>query len=509
MTMELEFERETMTYYETAASVTLCQEETLESIVPDACPDIARIVDVCGQGMLTGRQAREGTALVSGMVRAWILYEPEGGQGLRRMEVSIPFSCQAEAPGLTPQGAVLAAPRLRCAEARALNPRKVLLRVDLAVDITACQPAERPIVRGVLEAEENGVCQLQFTGETDQIAAVQEKGFPLSQEIRLQTAAGEAPQLLAARAECRCGEHRLIGNKLICKGTVELDLLLQEAGGVLTSSRQALPFSQILEVSGGGEERDCRVSVEVTQLQCQPSIGDGATLEFDLELLIQAVIHSRRPVVILQDLYSTRRQTETDIQLQPLCRTAELTGGSQQVRELLETGEAVRSVADSGLVPGQVVQSREGEELVLVCDVWLDVLYLDEEGRPRSIRRSIPVSCRLNCPQGTRCVCVCTAQELSAVPAAGGVEVRFTAEFQCAVAADFTVPMVKSARLGEERAAGGGRRPSVVLRAAAPGEALWDLAKAYGTTGEEILQANELEGGPLPAGRLLLIPGVR
>ena len=36
------------------------------------------------------------------------------------MEVSLPFSCQAEAPGLTHQGTVLASPRLRCAEARAL-----------------------------------------------------------------------------------------------------------------------------------------------------------------------------------------------------------------------------------------------------------------------------------------------------------------------------------------------------------------------------------------------------
>ena len=35
------------------------------------------------------------------------------------------------------------------AEARVLNPRKVLLRVDLAVDITACQPVERPICGGV------------------------------------------------------------------------------------------------------------------------------------------------------------------------------------------------------------------------------------------------------------------------------------------------------------------------------------------------------------------------
>ena len=147
--MELEFDRDMIISYETVAQMTLCQEETLESIVPDACPDILRIVDVCGQATLSGKQAREGVAQVTGMVRASILYQPEGGGGLRRIEVGLPFTCQAEAPGLTEAGTILASPRLRRAEARALNPRKVLLRVDLAVDVTACQPVERAVCCGV------------------------------------------------------------------------------------------------------------------------------------------------------------------------------------------------------------------------------------------------------------------------------------------------------------------------------------------------------------------------
>ena len=155
--MELEFERDTIACWETVADTTLCQEETLESIVPDACPDILRIIDVCGQAVLTGKQAREGAAEVNGAVRAVILYQPEDGTGLRRMEVSLPFTCQTEAPGLTVQGFVAASPRLRCAEARMLNPRKVLLRVDLAVDVTACQPKERPVccAAGVLRGSQS------------------------------------------------------------------------------------------------------------------------------------------------------------------------------------------------------------------------------------------------------------------------------------------------------------------------------------------------------------------
>ncbi len=508
--MELEFERDTIISYGTLLDVTLCQEETLESIVPDACPDILRIVDVCGQATLTGKQAKEGMAQVTGMVRAAILYQPEGASGLRRMEVGLPFTCQAQADGLTEQGIVLACPRLRSAEARALNPRKVLLRVDLVVDVKAYQPTEQPICCGVLNPEEGAICQRQYQGEHYQLCSVQEKPFTFSDQIRLQSGVGEAPQLLAVRIQPVCTENKLIGSKLIFKGMVELYLLLQESGGALTTSHESVPFSQIIEVSSGVEEGECLVDVEVTSFQCQPSAGDDRALDIELELLAQAQVCAKRSVTLLQDLYSTAWQMETESQLQNLCRLGEHSVRPQAVRELLETGELVRSVVDARLSLGQVKESREGNELVLGADAWLTVLYLDENELVQCIHRSIPVSCRIDCLESVKCSCHCLCPgEIFATPAAGGVEVRFTVEFHCVTTVTNGVPTVVAAQLGEARSCGEGERPSVVLRLAAPGEGLWDIAKFYGTTTQEIMKANELEEDALPLGRMLLIPNTR
>ena len=505
----MEFERDTIISYDTVAEATLCQEETLESIVPDACPDILRIVDVCGQATLTGKQAREGAFQVSGAVRASILYQPEGGGGLRRMEVSLPFTCQGDAPGLTERGTVLASPRLRCAEARALNPRKVLLRVDLAVDVTACQPVERPICSGVTGPDEEGLCQRQFQGEHYQLCAVQEKPFTFSDQVRLQ-GTGESPVLLAVRAQPVCTESKLIGSKLIFKGMVELYLLLQEAGGTISASHESMPFSQIIEAAGAGEEGDCQVEVEVASVQCDQMPGDGRELDVTLELLAQARVYSRRPVTLLQDLYSTANLMEVERENQPLCSLTEQSVRPQAVRELLETGEMVRSIVDARLALGQVRQSREGKELVLTAEAWITVLYLDENELVQCIRRSIPVTCRLECPEGAKCSCFCACPgEVFAAPAAGGVEVRFTVEFHCLTTETTNLPAVTGARMGEARGAGEGQRPSVVLRMPSPGEELWDIAKAHGTTMEQILQANELEEDALPMGRMLLIPSTR
>ena len=85
---------------------------------------------------------------------------------------------------------------------------------------------------------------------------------------------------------------------------------------------------------------------------------------------------------------------------------------------------------------------------------------------------------------------------------------RFTAEFQFQLLQPQRALAVSSAVLGEPRGKQEGQQPSVsvVLRLAAPGETLWDIAKAYATTQHQILQANQLEEGSLPTGKMLLIP---
>ena len=125
-------------------------------------------------------------------------------------------------------------------------------------------------------------------------------------------------------------------------------------------------------------------------------------------------------------------------------------------------------------------------------------------------QKDLTVACRLDAPAGALCRCRMIAPgEVFAAPAAGGVEVRFAVDFQCLVLEEKKLTAVCAASLGEPRSRGEGSQPSVVLRLAEPGEGLWELAKCYGTTTQKILQANQLEEGALPAGRMLLIPSVR
>lgn len=148
--MELELDRTQRSGYEAVLDTTICREETLESIVPDACPDILRICDTEGVVCLRDKVLQDGRVELSGSVRAALLYLPDGEEGIRRMEVELPFSCTLEHPALTPLCRVVALPRVQGADARLINPRKVLVRVDLAFCVQVYAPVEDDICSGVL-----------------------------------------------------------------------------------------------------------------------------------------------------------------------------------------------------------------------------------------------------------------------------------------------------------------------------------------------------------------------
>lgn len=102
------------------------------------------------------------------------------------------------------------------------------------------------------------------------------------------------------------------------------------------------------------------MAVELTQLSCQPAGEDGRTVEVVLDLLAQAQVWSRRPVTLLQDLYSTALQTQVEREEQVLWQLVEQSSRTQNVRELMETGALPRSVTDSWVSLGEIRRSREG-----------------------------------------------------------------------------------------------------------------------------------------------------
>ena len=480
--MELSLNNVMMEGYACLLDTTVFQEETQESIVPDACPDIGRVLCTQARAQLRAKESVEGKVEGEGSIAVTVVYLPEGEDGPRKLSLSIPFRVSVAAAGIVPGCPVVVKPWVTGVETRVLNPRKVLCRVELAA---ACQGwgQEENILTATWSGEE---CTLeQRTEAVDRYAAVSvsEKAFAFTDDVTLSTGQGAVAELLGHRLDLRCDEAKVIGNKLIFKGEVTLQARYRT-------------MENTLDIV----EQDSRLELV--------DDGEGRTLGVHLELLAQAVVRQTQTVEVFCDAYSVSQDVEVERQELTFSQLWEENTVNQIHREIFDLPNGARSVEDCWVTLGQPTVERRESEAAASVRGTATVLYVSEEGSLEALVQSVAIQVGVTLPEQGNCRVRCALSgEAGAAVTAGGIELRCPVRFSYLTTVPRKCSAVTAIRVeerGEEA-----ERPSVILRLAQPGESLWDIAKAYSTTTQDILAANELPEPERPEGTLLLIPRSR
>ena len=511
--MELELKKTCLDAYEAGGELTLTQEETAETIVPDYCPDIARIIETAGRVELHTREVRDGRGSVSGAVRVTVLYTPEGEGGIRTLEFAMPFTAETEGRALPECAALLAETAPEFLETRMLNPRKVFTHCKLVTRLTAFVKKPLCFTTDVEAGEDLRVEKKRETQHAVLLTHIAEKDFTFSGQMDLSPGREGAAEILTHQADGTVTEVKVVGNKLVFKGIFNVNLLYRTADGRCCAASGELPFSQILEVEGAAEGAEPTVQLQNTGAEAQIDGGDdeGREIAVTLYLHATALLRQSQELTLLSDLYSTAY--DLSYEAEPL----EFTGFRQQltrrqaVREVLEIGVVAESVLAVSVTCGAVSVSREGEATLLRTAALVRALYLDEGGAPLVAERSVDVSCQLELPEGCRVSARAACRsEVQGTLADRGIEVRFPVEFQAEAEKSVRRVCVSGGKIDTESPKDLAGAPSLVLRSLGRQETAWDLAKRYNTTIPVILAANQLEAEQeIPADQLLLIPRKR
>lgn len=511
--MELELKRAGLDAYEVGGELALTQEETTETIVPDYCPDIARIIETEGKVFLHGRELRDGKAEVSGTVRVTVLYTPDGEEGIRTLEFAMPFTVESDGRAMAGCTHLTAETETEFLETRMLNPRKVFTHCKLVTRLTGYQRAPLDFCTDV--ETEDGLCveKRQEQQHAILLTHIVEKDYTFSEEMNLSPGRDGAAELLIDRVGATVTEAKVVGSKLIFKGMFNIMLLYRTREGRCCTTSAELPFSQIMEVEGASEGAAATVQLQLTgaDFQIDGADDEGRQIAVTLYFHAVALLRTEEELTLLNDLYSTVYEVAYEAAPLNLTSFCDTMSRRQTVREVLEIGVVAESILSLAVSCGPVSVSREGDGVTLRTGASVQALYLDEGGVPLLAERCIDVSCQLELPEDCRVTAraVC-AEEVQGSLGDRGIEVRFPVDFRVEAASRVKKICISAAKLDTESAKDLSGAPSLVLRCLGKQETAWDLAKKYNTTIATILSANQLEGETdIPREKLLLIPRKR
>ena len=251
--MEVNLKREAIQYCTPVYSDTLSREETLETVVSDTLPDVARILDVDAAVYLRSKTLQQGSIRIEGSIRGTVLYIGEDSERPQRIEAELPVSFSAEAEGTEDTDILAANLCVSSADAKLLNPRKIQFRAGISAAVAAYRSVTAEIPT---EAEPTpGLYTLTDTKTVSFLSGIEEKSFLVSDEAELPAGCPPMEKLLCYSHTETVEELKQVGGKMILQGTVRLDTLYLTAGDDAPQQQSfRIPFSQILDIANGKAE---------------------------------------------------------------------------------------------------------------------------------------------------------------------------------------------------------------------------------------------------------------
>lgn len=485
--------------------------------LPERKPDLEEIVLQQGEVLVDSLRSGENQAELRGRILFEILYRTPGEQELDCFSGSMSFEEQIPFAGLEARDLLTASTCLEDLSAEVIHSRK--LRVAVAVTLTVRGESLYDAEAATAAEGEEG---LESRSETKKIVEleVQKKELcPIRAELELP---GNRPNIgkvlwqsvRPEHVECRPQEGSI---KL--SGELALFVLYQAEEGQnlpLQWLERSLPFETELEGSSIHPEQIFGGSVQLIHkdLQIRPDEdGEDRILEWKASLELQLRLYGEEELQVLKDLYLPGKVLDIRfgeahfaslvVQNSAKCRVTEKVpaAGSEPILQICSSRGSVKLDRVERLEDGLQAEGA----------ISMSLLYLtEEEGIPfRSMETSVPFSHKIELPEMQesweyRLNPVLEETECS-VSGGKEVEVRATISLETLVLCNELQPIIENVEIRPIPQELLEAMPGIIGYIVQPGETLWDVAKRFYTTTEQLIATNHLTGGEVKAGDRLLI----
>lgn len=489
--MDIRFKGASLPYYERILNTAVSQEDTAETIVSDALPDVAELLMTDGQSLIRGKDVHRSGISVTGVSELNVLYRTEEGS-LGRLPVEIPFETEISFNISADTARIVASVHLTSCEARILNSRKLLLRAEVCITVSVWSPRT---LRWAEEAEAEG-CRVEIKTECctlHPVCEVEEKTFTAEDSQPMPAGRPRAESLLSTRASLQWEEAEQVGRKLVVRGTAEVAALYQTADDEAAAAEFRLPWSAFLELPEGETGLSWELATSLTG--CSGELTEEGGFSFSVGGVVQAVIRSETELRWIADAYGidcafapTFEASEMDAEVSCESKTE---NASIFLNSMRKPRSLVFLTADCGR------PRQEKENLRLPVNV--KALCMMEDGRPEQLSGRGEIVCA-----GTGSMPEAACGEVFASVTPGGVELRVPVNIHQARYGRKTLNLLTDAEVSERSEKHSG--PNVVLLRSSAGDSVWSLGKKKGVSCEAIRSYNDLAEGEEPApGSLLLL----
>ncbi len=495
---------------ETVFSESAEQPIDVDFTLPDYCPDITKILKCRAVSRISSKAANGRSITVDGTVTITVIY-CDGNQRLCSYEYQYPFSKTFEAGIDCDGGTLLCRTKCEYINCRAVTSRKIDIHGAAGIYVKL---VKRKCTEVISDVDDANIELRRGSAPATSPMGNSEKYLVIEEEI--ETGQGQPPirSLIRYDACVAIKENKLLAGKAMVKGEMVITLLYCPEEGNVQTVRSNIPFTQLLEIEGVTEQCECNATAEISYIDLKPRIGasgEAKSFQLNAKLLICCESFCNNDVDVILDAYSRKYEadiTKSEVCFNKICNNVTETFNCKKNLEFPDG--ALSNVADMWCEVKTDSAKIEDGNLIINGTVIADIVAFDKNEEPSFYEK--PVEFEYKCSLGKTSEnmrCEPQIEPVSVnytITGSGNMELRIDLSINAAVYECNNVPLIVDVNIDEKRQIERKDRGAMTIYFASEGESVWDIARRYSASVEEIKQINDIINENLDDDKMILVP---
>ncbi len=483
-------------------------------IVPDIKPDILKILQVDGTTVITNTDIDDAQLAVEGRVDLNILYVPDReDERIKSIKSTLDFSHTIEKKDILRDMNYNVSAEIEKIDFHAINSRKLRVKAIISICYEITETVPIMLATGIEdETPELCIAPVELLNLTDKKQAE----FMVRDELTIPQGQESIEEILRCDTKVMDIDFKAVTGKIVVKGNLNISCLYLDNSCNIRSCDFECPFTEIFEISDACENTICDIDIFVKNTECNPgedSDGDMRILSIESILGINITATEKVCTDVIVDCFCPGCETNV---LKNSCEIDKTLARGIYQTTLRHTAVPTQTTPDlrgiyNVLTDVTVKKTATDRDKVAVEGyVSCFILYItdSEESPVYSLKQEIPFSCVIDTPGAVAGAdCDLKAQILHtsySLNSAGEAEIRCAVSFSAIVSEKTVVELIdeiESSPLEAENKKG------IVIYFVKPKDTLWDIAKKYYVSQEELLRVNSLDStAVIDPGMKLIIP---
>lgn len=479
-----------------------------DMIIPDVKPDILNTIDTIGNVCIYKKEVLDGKVRFDGSVNLNIIYLADAENDFTRgVTNSLDFTQIIDVDNCRTGMELRNNINIKEIECKVLNGRKINIKVILEIEIYIYSNEEISILKQI-----NNVEGIQTLNSNMLINNLVGTGCckSLAKDTLCLKEDDNLAEILKTEVKLINSEMKVSYNKILLKADACVKIMYLTENGDIETISSNIPVMGFIDMPNVSENNILNCQYEIKNILIKPNSSEQHSIYVEIEFEICCDAVDCVDVELIQDMYCPTGE----LQFKPkevntmmnkyvdknICNIKETISVSEISSNKIYDVEVMPNINNINILNGRVVY--EGE-------VKLNFIFSSDISNGIDTKRyTIPFTFNIDNEQvnsnkiiNTKINCI---DDEFVVASDGMIDCRINLEFEIEMYDNANINIIDEIKMLEEV---NNENPSMVIYIVKDGDTIWNIAKKYKTTMQDIINVNNLEHPDyLSIGQKLFIP---